>query len=235
MKPSGSRSSDIPGEFTAGSQQVWLASPMFARIGKDMAHDASQQMVGCPRETAACPFCLKPHAKVGSLVAGPGVYICDTCVQLAAQRSSPTSPSARIRRPNCRCGSRFPQSTGCSGNPHALPRPAIWSTGIWPGGYRGRAIRVRVGRRSVNRSAWHGNRHGNGSPIARADRRHPSQGPMRRNASSMSLVGPAKDSRTNEPPRTVSKSIPGAMATPVSANSFEQNDNESSVNSLTSA
>ena len=39
---------------------------------------------------------------------------------------------------------------------------------------------------------------------------------MRRNASSMSLVGPAKDNRTNEPPSTVSKSIPGAMATPVS-------------------
>ena len=53
--------------------------------------------------------------------------------------------------------------------------------------------------------------------------------PMRRTASSMSLVGPANDSRTNEPPRTVSKSIPGAIATPVSANSFEQNDSESVV------
>ena len=52
---------------------------------------------------------------------------------------------------------------------------------------------------------------------------------MRRNASSMSLVGPANDSRTNEPPRTVSKSMPGAIATPVSANSFEQNASESVV------
>ena len=58
---------------------------------------------------------------------------------------------------------------------------------------------------------------------------------MRRNASSMSLVGPANDSRTNEPPRSVSKSIPGAIATPVSASSFEQNDSESPVRCDTSA
>ena len=58
---------------------------------------------------------------------------------------------------------------------------------------------------------------------------------MRRNASSMSLVGPANDSRTNEPPRTVSKSMPGAIATPVSFNSFEQNDSESVVRCDTSA
>ena len=58
---------------------------------------------------------------------------------------------------------------------------------------------------------------------------------MRRNASSMSLVGPANDSRTNDPPRTVSKSMPGAIATPVSFNSFEQNDSESVVRCETSA
>ena len=52
---------------------------------------------------------------------------------------------------------------------------------------------------------------------------------MRRNACSMSLVEPENDSRTNEPPRTVSKSMPGAIATPVSSNSFEENDSESVV------
>jgi hypothetical protein len=62
-----------------------------------------------------------------------------------------------------------------------------------------------------------------------------SQVPSRRSASSISRVGPAKDSRTNELPCTVSKSIPGAIATPVSANNFEQNAIESSVNSETSA
>jgi ClpX C4-type zinc finger protein len=33
----------------------------------------------------ACSFCLKPKTEVGTLVAGPGVYICDGCVALAAQ------------------------------------------------------------------------------------------------------------------------------------------------------
>ena len=49
------------------------------------------------------------------------------------------------------------------------------------------------------------------------------------------LSGPANDSRTNEPPCTVSKSIPGAIATPVSANSFAQNARESEVKSEMSA
>lgn len=51
----------------------------------------------------------------------------------------------------------------------------------------------------------------------------------------MSVVGPANDSRTNELPRVVSKSMPGAIATPVSASNFEQNASESSVKSETSA
>jgi ClpX C4-type zinc finger len=34
---------------------------------------------------AACSFCLKAAADVGTLVAGPGVYICDQCVGLSAQ------------------------------------------------------------------------------------------------------------------------------------------------------
>src|SRR5260370_37040557 len=33
---------------------------------------------------AACSFCLKPSTEVGTLVAGPGVYICDACVALCA-------------------------------------------------------------------------------------------------------------------------------------------------------
>ncbi|CKT89971.1 Uncharacterised protein [Mycobacterium tuberculosis] len=51
----------------------------------------------------------------------------------------------------------------------------------------------------------------------------------------MSPLGPANDIRTNEPPRAVSKSIPGAIATPVSASNFEQKASESLVKSETSA
>jgi len=34
------------------------------------------------RANVACSFCLKPTGEVASMVAGPGVYICDGCVTL---------------------------------------------------------------------------------------------------------------------------------------------------------
>lgn len=34
---------------------------------------------------ASCSFCLKASTDVGTLVAGPGVYICDECVALCSQ------------------------------------------------------------------------------------------------------------------------------------------------------
>jgi ATP-dependent Clp protease ATP-binding subunit ClpX len=36
------------------------------------------------RTTLACSFCGRPETEVAKLVAGPGVYICDGCVQLAS-------------------------------------------------------------------------------------------------------------------------------------------------------
>jgi ClpX C4-type zinc finger len=33
---------------------------------------------------AACSFCLKPDTEVATLVAGPGVFICNECVDLCA-------------------------------------------------------------------------------------------------------------------------------------------------------
>jgi hypothetical protein len=33
---------------------------------------------------AMCSFCLKPNTEVTTLVAGPGVFICDGCVALSA-------------------------------------------------------------------------------------------------------------------------------------------------------
>lgn len=35
-----------------------------------------------PPSNATCSFCNKPHAEVRKLIAGPGVYICDSCVLL---------------------------------------------------------------------------------------------------------------------------------------------------------
>jgi ClpX C4-type zinc finger len=42
---------------------------------------------------ATCSFCLKPNTEVATLVAGPGVFICDGCVALCTQiiADKPTS------------------------------------------------------------------------------------------------------------------------------------------------
>jgi len=43
----------------------------------------------------SCSFCLRPGPQVRKLVAGPGVLICDACIELAAQivASDPESES----------------------------------------------------------------------------------------------------------------------------------------------
>src|ERR1700691_2995169 len=47
--------------------------------------------------TTFCSFCLKPNNEVAKLVAGPGVYICDECVDLCRQIiSSPRSLPPRL-------------------------------------------------------------------------------------------------------------------------------------------
>jgi hypothetical protein len=49
---------------------------------------------------ASCSFCLRAHTDVGTLVAGPGVYICDECVALSSEliASTPHSARPRLRR-----------------------------------------------------------------------------------------------------------------------------------------
>ena len=54
-----------------------------------------------PAELVRCSFCGKPNTEVDKLVAGPGVYICDECVALAASivdgsLSSPARPRVPI-------------------------------------------------------------------------------------------------------------------------------------------
>jgi hypothetical protein len=36
-------------------------------------------------QLARCSFCRKPNTEVGKVVAGPGVFICDQCIALAAE------------------------------------------------------------------------------------------------------------------------------------------------------
>jgi hypothetical protein len=44
------------------------------------------------RVATSCSFCLKPSSEVAKLVGGPGVYICNECVELCSQIiSNPSS------------------------------------------------------------------------------------------------------------------------------------------------
>ena len=38
-----------------------------------------------PRNLTLCSFCGKSHAEVRKLVSGPGVYICDECIETFKQ------------------------------------------------------------------------------------------------------------------------------------------------------
>src|SRR6201996_5300744 len=51
-----------------------------------------------PAARAACSFCLKPSTEVNRLVAGPGVFICDSCVALCAQLvdDPPPNPAPQL-------------------------------------------------------------------------------------------------------------------------------------------
>lgn len=47
-----------------------------------------------PPMDMSCSFCGKRKSQVDKLVAGPGVYICSECIQLAYEIISPESPHA---------------------------------------------------------------------------------------------------------------------------------------------
>lgn len=48
---------------------------------------------------AACSFCLKPNTEVTRLVAGPGVYICNECVELCTQLIAQQPAASEPRLP----------------------------------------------------------------------------------------------------------------------------------------
>lgn len=50
---------------------------------------------------ASCSFCGKPSSKVQKLVAGPGVFICDECIQLSQtiiDETADSTPEESARR-----------------------------------------------------------------------------------------------------------------------------------------
>ena len=76
-----------------------------------------------------CTFCRKSEHQVRKLVAGPGVYICDACIEIAHRIINETPQAPRtsrwralaasmgraLRIGSSRSGVRFDQATGVSG------------------------------------------------------------------------------------------------------------------------
>ncbi len=87
---------------------------------------------GRPHPELACSFCGRPQRKTRKLVAGPGVYICEKCVEIAeavisSGQAAETAlgplqpvPEGAARRRCSFCGKHRPQVTGLAttcGNP----------------------------------------------------------------------------------------------------------------------
>jgi ATP-dependent Clp protease ATP-binding subunit ClpX len=57
------------------------------------------------RISANCTFCGKREDQVKKLVAGPGVFICDQCIELCAEilrEDGPSAPGPAVRRSSTR-------------------------------------------------------------------------------------------------------------------------------------
>jgi|SRR5579862_4442681 len=71
---------------------------------------------------ASCSFCLKADADVGTLVAGPGVYICDGCVALCSELIA-AKPKSKSKKPVARIAP-WEAETGLDAVLASLPRVA---------------------------------------------------------------------------------------------------------------
>jgi len=93
---------------------------------------------GDPPQRLVCTFCGRHQTQVKKLIAGPGVYICDRCIELAhgviASGEPAATPSGQLNavpgpqtRARCSfCGKYRPQVTGMAGTP-------VEGTGKTPG------------------------------------------------------------------------------------------------------
>jgi hypothetical protein len=60
-----------------------------------------QQPDAAAKARLRCSFCAKPRSKVARLIAGPGVYICNECVQLCndiltEEQNKPPQPETKL-------------------------------------------------------------------------------------------------------------------------------------------
>ncbi|HEY2553105.1 MAG TPA: ClpX C4-type zinc finger protein [Streptosporangiaceae bacterium] len=108
------------------------------------------------RGSAACSFCLKPAADVERLVAGPGVHICNECVELAAAVIKTVAAEQPV-------ASRWDQEMSDEALLAHLPRVSALSVQVerqlaaWVGTARARGItwtRIGLALGMTRQSAW---------------------------------------------------------------------------------
>jgi hypothetical protein len=93
-----SRAEAVKADYHRAVRHLHLSGGSMREIAEalDVSHQRVQQMVEeaggtagwKPRKSGvdlACSFCGVARAEVGKLVAGPGVYICDGCVELCGR------------------------------------------------------------------------------------------------------------------------------------------------------
>jgi ATP-dependent Clp protease ATP-binding subunit ClpX len=65
---------------------------------------ASDTATGQATRQVNCSFCAKPSSAVAKVIAGPGVFICNECIQLCndilkEQQQNPSPPGAQLPAP----------------------------------------------------------------------------------------------------------------------------------------
>jgi hypothetical protein len=70
------------GETTANETTAGETTAGETTAGETTAGETTADQQGA---SVACSFCLKSTADVGTMVAGPGVFICDECVQVCVE------------------------------------------------------------------------------------------------------------------------------------------------------
>ena len=80
-----------------------------------------------------CTFCKKSEHEVRKLVAGPGVYICDACIEIAhdiVRDSTQTPPAAAWRRALGNIGRLLTSIAARPGLRYGAASSSVYATGV---------------------------------------------------------------------------------------------------------
>ena len=102
-----------------GSTWHWRTAEQATR-----EEDSHVARIGDSADLLKCSFCGKSQKQVKKLIAGPGVYICDECVELCNEIIEEELAEASRARPGTSCPSRGRSSTSSRSTSSARSRPS---------------------------------------------------------------------------------------------------------------